>query len=130
MLTSVGIALIVIGFLLPIIIFFIIRKIRADRRKRIVSEIFDKDGHDRIEIIKDGTDIPISLPFESRDVGFISDISLHGHNNMNNNDLIAIYEDFNRRKVKNILLNEGDLNNAGLPQGMLLEPIPEEEEKF
>ena len=61
MLTQLGIALIVVGTILPIIMFFIARKIRAHIKKKIKGEKFDKQGHSRMEVLEEGKDIGIPV---------------------------------------------------------------------
>lgn len=60
-----GISLIVIGFIIPIVIILIVRKIRANRRKLKRGEKFEKDGHERLEIDKEGITISIKFPFSN-----------------------------------------------------------------
>lgn len=59
---QLGVGLIVGGFIIPIIAFFIVRKILQDRRNRIQSEIFSKEGHKNQEIFKDGQKCYINIP--------------------------------------------------------------------
>ncbi len=51
---EVGISLIVVCTIIPVILFFIIRRIRANRLKRLLrGEVFDKEG-ERLEIVEEG----------------------------------------------------------------------------
>ena len=63
MLIEVVIPLIIVGFLIPIIVIFVIRRVRANKKKLQKGEIIDRDGHYRMEIEDDGKEIPIPRPY-------------------------------------------------------------------
>ena len=51
---QLGVSLIVVGFILPIVAFFVIRKILRDKNKKLKGEVFEKEGHARMEVVREG----------------------------------------------------------------------------
>ena len=62
MIVQLGIPLIVLAFVLPIIAYFVVKKIRSNNRKKYMEEKFDKEGHYRMEIIEEGQEIKVLIP--------------------------------------------------------------------
>jgi hypothetical protein len=58
---EIGVILIVLAFLVPIAIFLIVRKVRANRLNKHLGEVFDKEGHENIMIVEDGDQRAITL---------------------------------------------------------------------
>lgn len=62
---EVGVPLIVIGFLTPIFIYLIYRKVKADRIRKLLTqgtgEIFDKEC-ERIGVVEEGRRIKVIIP--------------------------------------------------------------------
>ena len=95
---QLGVSLIVVGFILPIIGFFIIRKFLKDKRKNRSEEIFTKEGHSRIEVLKEGTTIPIDSHSQIKQS--LNNTSIMSNQN-NNFQFSYLTEEILMRKLKN-----------------------------
>ena len=96
---QLGVSLIIVGLVLPVIAFFVIRKILKDKNSKLKGEKFHKEGHSRMEILKEGTVSTISLPPQLINLA-------------NSASITYIFEDTHLRKLKNPISKEDSLKEG------------------
>jgi hypothetical protein len=102
---EIVITLIVVGFFIPVIAFFVVRRIRTNRRKLKRGEIFDKEG-ERFEIIEDGKQVRIELTHIKSSKNLLHSINkFDSLSDSNKFEIVLFFEDEALRKIKSLTPN-------------------------